>query len=418
MKVRFAALICGALVVAWPSRALQAPSPAPRQEAARAPDSLKVFDLPVADPVFQDRLVRGFYPGTVGWRWTARRFAVSLDVPPPLDAPTILDFDFTAPAELMGQVPAVTLTVRVNGGRVGARKYTAEGRYYLSLDIPPELLRKKPALVEFELDRAAKEPGTGRELGLIAVRAALRHPDENAILRETAVELARQGYLRLVKQRELQMPPEKHTELLRLFHDLPIWRDMWFQNVPIEKNPLDLWMMQQIIYEVRPECIVETGTFKGGSALYWAYTLSGMGVENGRVYTVDIQDLNATAAAHALWKKHVTFLKGSSTDPAVVERIARAVAGRKTLVVLDSDHAMSHVSSELKAYAPMVSRGSYLVVEDTHMDGVPTAPAFGPGPAAAVARFLKEGGARDFEQDFAREAFVMTFNPGGWLRRK
>jgi cephalosporin hydroxylase len=72
----------------------------------------------------------------------------------------------------------------------------------------------------------------------------------------------------------------------------------------------------------------------------------------------------------------------------------------------------------MRAYAPMVAPGSYLVVEDTHMDGVPTDPNFGPGPLAAVLQYLKEGGSKEFEQDFSREAFVMTFNPGGWLKRK
>jgi len=67
----------------------------------------------------------------------------------------------------------------------------------------------------------------------------------------------------------------------------------------------------------------------------------------------------------------------------------------------------------------MVSRGSYLIVEDTHIDGIPTQPGAGPGPMAAVLRFLEKGSAgKAFEQDFSREACIMTFNPGGWLRRK
>jgi cephalosporin hydroxylase len=188
--------------------------------------------------------------------------------------------------------------------------------------------------------------------------------------------------------------------------------------VQIEKNPLDLWMMQQIIYEVQPDFIVETGTWKGGSALYWAHTLNGMSLFNSRVITVDVQDATSVAAAHPLWKKYVTFLRGSSSDPQIVDRIAKLVGGHTTLVVLDSDHRMAHVLKELEAYAPLVSQGSYLVVEDTHIDGVPTDPGFGPGPMAAVRQFLESGGSKSFEQDLAREAYIMTFNPGGWLRRK
>jgi cephalosporin hydroxylase len=214
------------------------------------------------------------------------------------------------------------------------------------------------------------------------------------------------------------MPVEKQKEMMKLFHEIPTWTETWFHNVRIEKNPLDLWMMQQIMYETQPEFIVETGTFRGGSALYWAHTLNGLGLENSRVLTVDIQDLTATASTHPLWKKYVTFFKGSSTDPKIVAEIAKRTQGHRTIVTLDSDHSMKHVYEELKAYAPMVNSGSYLVVEDTHMDGVPTAPDFGPGPLAAVQKFLQDEEGKKFEQDLSREAFIMTFNPGGWLRRK
>jgi cephalosporin hydroxylase len=310
------------------------------------------------------------------------------------------------------------VTARVNGQVVGSQKYTASGRYFLQFSVPPALLKKSPAEVEFELDHAAKDPANGRDIGLIVVNVRLNHPDETVLNRDSATQLARQGYLQLLKQRQAKLPIEKQNELMKLFHEVPVWSHRWFENVPIEKNPLDLWMMQQIIYETRPDFVVETGTFKGGSALYWAYTLNGMGLENSRVFTVDIQDLTGTAATNPLWKKYVTLLKGSSTSPEVVKEIAGRVKGHTVLVTLDSLHTAEHVLAEMKAYAPMVTRGSYLVVEDTHMDGVPTDPNFGPGPLSAVLQFMKEGGGKDFEQDFSREAFVMTFNPGGWLKRK
>jgi cephalosporin hydroxylase len=112
----------------------------------------------------------------------------------------------------------------------------------------------------------------------------------------------------------------------------------------------------------------------------------------------------------------VEFSLGSSTDPAIVARFAQRVKNARTIINLDSDHSMRHVLNELRAYAPMVSPGSYIAVEDTHLDGVPTHPEQGPGPMAAVLQFLSEN--HDFEQDFSREAMVMTSYPGGWLRRK
>jgi cephalosporin hydroxylase len=411
MKLRFLVLVVLALALFGCRSKRKAPSTttpasASLQEPALPP--AMVYELRAADPAMKDRLLRGFFEGTNAWKWTGRRFAVLLDAPPPLDAPTYLVLDFNAPDELMNVVKEVTVTARVNGEVVGTEKYSASGRYFFQCKVPLPLLKKSPAEIEFELDKVAKDPANGRELGLIVVNVRLNHPDETVLNRDSATQLARQ----------VSLPIEKQNELMKLFHQVPVWSHMWFENVPIEKNPLDLWMMQQIIYETRPEFVVETGTFKGGSALYWAYTLNGMGLDKSRVFTVDIQDLTGTAATNPLWKKYVTFLKGSSTSPEVVKQISLRVQGHKTLVTLDSLHTAEHVLAEMKAYSPMVSSGSYLVVEDTHMDGVPTDPNFGPGPLSAVLQFMKEGGSKEFERDFSREAFIMTFNPGGWLKRK
>jgi cephalosporin hydroxylase len=395
----------------------ESPEQASQAAAKPASSDLKVSDILVADPLFQDRLLRGFYGGTDGWKWTGRQFVVLLDVPPPLDAPTKLTIDYTVPIELIDAVHEVNIVARVNGGQVGKMKYSEQGRHFDEFPIPPAMLKTNPVVVEFDLDRWGID-AERRDIGLIVVGLSLQHPDSTPLDRDTATELARQGYAQLLKRRKMQMTDAQQNDMMKLFHRIPIWSKMWFQNIPIAKNPLDLWMYQQIIYETQPEFVVETGTFMGGSALYWAHTLNGMGLKQSRVFTMDVEDFTATAAKHPLWKKYVTFMKGSSTDPAIVEAIAKQVRGHRTLVTLDSDHSMQHVLEEMRAYAPLVNRGSYLVVEDTHMDGVPTSPSTGPGPMTAVLKFLEEGGSRDFEQDLSREAFVMTFNPGGWLRRK
>lgn len=390
------------------------------REAApkRVAGNVQFSEVKAADPLMRDRLLSGFYPEGNGWRWTARKFAVLVDVPPPQDAETMLDLDFSVPEELITAAGPVTVTASVNGTRVGRIKYREPGRFDWPVSVPLKALKPSPVKVEYELDRWGTDSKTGHDIGLIVVGVNLKHPDSLVLPRDAAVDAARNGYVELLKRRQQQIPLEKQKELMKLFHDVPIWSHMWFENVQIEKNPLDLWMCQQIIYEVQPDFIVETGTWRGGSALYWAYTLNGMGLENSRVLTVDVGDYKATAEAHPLWKKYVTFFHGSSTDPKISGEIAQRVAGRKVLVMLDSDHSMEHVYDELKAYSPMVSKGSYLVTEDTHIDGVPTQPDAGPGPLAAVMKFLEEGGKKNFEQDFSREAFIMTFNPGGWLKRK
>ena len=375
-----------------------------------------VSSVSVSNPIYKSRLINGFYPGSGAWLWTAQQFTISLDPPMP-PQPTYLTLNFSVPAELMAEVPAVTMTTKVNGVEVDRTEYKRDGQFTLIRAVPAKALETSPALIEVSLNKAAKR-GDGSPQGLIVVSAELSIDEEKSISRETAENLARQGYERLLAERKQQMPDEKQHEMMKLFHDIPVWRNMWFQNVRIEKNPLDLWMMQQIIYETRPDFIIETGTWRGGSALYWAYTLNGMGLEQSRVITVDIQNLNENAAASPLWKKYVTFLKGSSIDPSIVSQIQKLVSGKKVLVALDSDHRYKHVLNELHAYAPMVTSNSYIVVEDTHLDGVPTQKDFGPGPLASVQTFLAEPEGKDFKQDFAREAMIMTFNPGGWLRRK
>jgi len=370
----------------------------------------------VANPTYRARLLKGFYPGTAGWLWTGQEFAVLLDAPA-ANKKTFVDVNFAIPAELMAQQPAVTLTTKVNGIQVDRTEYQRAGGFTIYREVPPKALETQPAVVEVTLNKAGFRDDRS-PMGVIVVSMALKIDEDGVLDRDTATKLARDGYSRLLDERKTKMPVERQRELMKLFHEIPTWQNTWFHNVKIEKNPLDLWTMQQIMYELQPDFIVETGTWRGGSALYWAHTLNGLGLRKSRVLTVDIQDLTGNAQAHPLWKEYVTFFKGSSTDPAIVQKIRELTAGHKTIVCLDSDHTMKHVLNELHAYAPMVGSASYLVVEDTHMDGVPTQPGFGPGPFAAVQAFLAEPEGKAFEQDLSREAFVMTFNPGGWLRRK
>ena len=375
-----------------------------------------ISEVAVANPAHQSRILRGVYPGGAEWRWTAPTFAFRAD-PPAGSAPVYVEMDFTVPEELArgGQV---RVTSRVNGIEAAHDTYRVAGRYTLAGKVAGPLLQQ-PADIEFTADRSFKDDATGREQSLIVVSAGLKPYEQTAAFRDAEMAKARAAYAEILKQRNLKVPAEKQREIMKIFHDLPIWDHMWYHDVPIIKNPLDLWMLQQIAYEIRPDFIVETGTWQGGSALWWANTLEGMGLEKTRVLTVDIQNLVSPAAkAHPQWNKHVEFFLGSSTDPKIVAELAKRVKGARVLVNLDSDHSMAHVFRELTLYAPMASPGSYVAVEDSHLDGIPTHPEQGPGPAAAIRKYLADGGDKLFEQDFTREAFVMTSYPGGWLKRK
>ncbi len=178
----------------------------------------------------------------------------------------------------------------------------------------------------------------------------------------------------------------------------------------VRKCPTDLWTYQEILSELRPDLLVETGTKYGGSARFFASVMDLL--DHGEVVTVDIVG-NERRPAHP----RVTYLTGSSTDPAILDEVARRAGGKATvLVCLDSDHSAEHVAAELRAYARFVTPGSYLVVEDTNVNGHPVSPGWGPGPMEALDAWLPE--APEFEIDPTRERYLLTYQPRGWLRRR
>ncbi len=182
----------------------------------------------------------------------------------------------------------------------------------------------------------------------------------------------------------------------------------WF-GVPIQKSPLDCWTYQEILFEQHTDLVIETGTYLGGSALYFAHLFDLLG--HGEVVTIDIQRRGTVD------HPRVIQLTGDALAPAILDAVgARARAAKRVLVVLDDDHSAEHVLRELPLYGRFVTPGSYLVVEDTNVNGHPVMPAHGPGPMEAVREFLAT--TDEFEVDREREKFLLTFFPGGWLRKR
>lgn len=200
----------------------------------------------------------------------------------------------------------------------------------------------------------------------------------------------------------------------RLYYDGPAgegrpFRRTTWMGFPCLKCPLDMWIYQELIVEVKPRLIVETGTYHGGSALFLAQTLDALG--RGDVVTIDVEE-RSPRPAHP----RIQYVRGSSADPALVGSIfSKREAADAGLIVLDSDHSRAHVAAELALFAPRVPPGGYLVVEDSNVNGHPVWPDYGDGPHEAVREFLAEH--PEFETDPSREKFLMTFNPGGFLRR-
>lgn len=205
------------------------------------------------------------------------------------------------------------------------------------------------------------------------------------------------------------------SPVVTLFHILyyeaaaETWRDTTWLGTEVQKNPMDLMVYQEIIYQTKPDWIIDAGTYRGGSALFFASICDLM--EHGRVISIDINVLEGRPQ-----HKRIQYLLGSSISSEVLGKIRSLIApADKVMVSLDSDHSKEHVLKELKIYSHMVTVGNYLVVEDTDINGHPVLRNFGPGPMEALEDFLKEN--KDFVPDRSREKFLLTFNPKGYLRR-
>jgi cephalosporin hydroxylase len=187
------------------------------------------------------------------------------------------------------------------------------------------------------------------------------------------------------------------------------WSNTFWLGVSCQKCPLDLWIYQEIVFDVRPDIIIECGTAAGGSALYLA-SLCDL-INKGRIITIDIKD-RSDRAKH----ERITFLSGSSISEEIVRQVKEFISDRdRVIVILDSDHSKEHVLQELKIYSKLVTIGSYIIVEDTNLGGHPVESDFGPGPMEAVQEFLEEN--KDFDSDKTREKLYLTFNPNGYLKK-
>jgi cephalosporin hydroxylase len=179
---------------------------------------------------------------------------------------------------------------------------------------------------------------------------------------------------------------------------------------PIIQLPDDMVRIQEVIYAVRPDVIVETGIAHGGSLIYYASLCAAM--DHGRVVGVDVEirpHNRAAVEGHPL-ARMITMIEGGSTDPDIIERVREEVAGaRSVLVLLDSNHSRAHVRAELEAYAPFVTPGSYIVATDGVMLEVADAPRGKPewaadNPVSAVHDFVKA------HPEFALEQPAWPFN--------
>jgi cephalosporin hydroxylase len=202
----------------------------------------------------------------------------------------------------------------------------------------------------------------------------------------------------------------------KLFHgDLVLktenFADVRWLGRPVWQSVLDLWTIQEVISELRPTLLVETGTYRGGSALFYAQLLDAL--DQGRVITIDVERLRD------LDHPRIMALTGSSTAPEILEQVESAARDTEgpVMVILDSDHSEAHVRRELEAYGPLVTSGSVLLAQDGIIDELFMFRAGRPGPLPAIRAFLRAH--PEFVADERLNGrFLASQHPSGWLRRR
>ncbi|MFD2643338.1 cephalosporin hydroxylase family protein [Pseudomonas japonica] len=191
---------------------------------------------------------------------------------------------------------------------------------------------------------------------------------------------------------------------------------------PIIQLPQDMLAMQEIIWRVKPDLIIECGIAHGGSIIYYASLLELQGHGEVLGIDLDIRPHNRDAIESHQMAKRISMIEGSSIDPAVVEQVRAIAEGKKVILVLDSNHTHEHVLEELRAYAPLVALGSYCVVMDTVVEDMPAEffpdRPWGPGdnPKTAVWAYLKENSDFEIDQQM-QDKLLISVAPDGYLRR-
>jgi len=192
---------------------------------------------------------------------------------------------------------------------------------------------------------------------------------------------------------------------------------------PIIQFPQDMIAMQELIWQVKPDLIIETGIAHGGSLIFYASMLELIG-EDGQILglDIDIREHNRLEIEKHKMFKRITMIQGSSIDEDIAKQVYEfAKDKQRILVVLDSNHTHDHVLKELELYSPLVTKESYLVVFDTVVEDMPEDffpdRPWGKGnnPKTAVWKFLKQNDRFEIDKNIEAKLLI-TVAPDGYLK--
>ncbi len=206
-------------------------------------------------------------------------------------------------------------------------------------------------------------------------------------------------------EEKLDMPLSK---ILQIIQDSIINQTTYF-GVRTQKGPIDAWIYQEIIFETKPDVIVEIGNANGGSALFLAHLCDIIG--KGRIIGIDLS--HKTVSEYVTTHPRITLIEGDACHS--FEYVERLISkDERVLVIEDSAHTYDNTLNVLRLYSRLIKPGDYFIVEDGICHhGLNIGP--NPGPYEAIGAFMNENA--DFEIDRSRERFLITWNPKGYLRR-
>lgn len=227
--------------------------------------------------------------------------------------------------------------------------------------------------------------------------------------RSTAAKIKRvlrpmsKQYRKLFNMRIRDWMEYHHTEI--------VFKQSYWMGKKVLKNPMDAWIYQEILHEVKPDFVIEIGSDVGGSTLYFAHLLDIIG--KGKVISVDISRDNYDVA-----HERIVEVTGNSSSPQLFAQVCELCQDKQVVVIHDGDHTKEQVLKDMNLYSRLVGVGSYLIIEDGINDlfrPFEELGSFEEGPMAAALEFINEN--PHFQIDKSRERYIMTYNPNGFLKR-
>lgn len=233
--------------------------------------------------------------------------------------------------------------------------------------------------------------------------------------------LSLRKYVRIKNDKNIKKLEKIGSEWVKISASNRLSYEIDWLGIPVIQTPEDLVLMQELIFKLQPDFIIETGIAHGGSLIYYASLMEIL--RKGKIIGIDIgirKHNKKAIESHPLFKR-IKMIEGDSVSDETIQKVKKLVSPKlKIIICLDSNHKKDHVLKELEVYQGFVHKGGYIVVFDTISSklaekGVADRSYINNGPMEAIDAFLKKN--KDFEIDKKYNKLYISYNPNGYLKR-